>query len=375
MTIVAEKCNEYNMPLWVATLDFKKAFDSIEHSSIWDSLLEHGASPVSVDVLSRLYQGQRGSVKSAARSREFDISRGTKQGDPISPIIFNCVLEDIMRKIKTKLGVRKYGVQLGYGPAPMVTNLRFADDNLLVGRSLPQVKQMLADVAREGARVGLQLHPAKTKIQHNDIGYGSRARKTKVADMEIEVLDPSAHAMYLGRALSLTDTHDAELRHRIRKAWSKFGTFRGELTDRAVPLHLRLRLFHAVLTPTILYGCASWVMTESRSTLLRTTQLKMLRVLLGRGRIRKEPDGAVETWVEWVQRVTPEARKAMLDHGIPAWDVEQQSRQRQWGLHVESMSHDRWAKKALNWQPDGRRGRGRPATRWADKFASLIAEP
>ena len=151
--------------------------------------------------------------------------------------------------------------------------------------------------------------------------------------------------------------------------------FRGELTDRAVPLHLRLRLFHAVLTPTILYGCASWVMTESRSTLLRTTQLKMLRVLLGRGRIRKEPDGAVETWVEWVQRVTPEARKAMLDHGIPAWDVEQQSRQRQWGLHVESMSHDRWAKKALNWQPDGRRGRGRPATRWADKFASLIAEP
>ena len=48
-----------------------------------------------------------------------------------------------------------YGVQLGIGCDSMVTNLRFADDILLVGRSLPQLKQMVADVAAEVLRLAV----------------------------------------------------------------------------------------------------------------------------------------------------------------------------------------------------------------------------
>ena len=64
---------------------------------------------------------------------------------------------------------------------------------------------MIADASHEGAKIGLQLHLGKTKIRHNNIGYGSRVRNTTVAGMEIEVIDPSANTMYFGRALSLTD--------------------------------------------------------------------------------------------------------------------------------------------------------------------------
>eukprot|EP00973_Karenia_brevis_P057269 7967260-Karenia_brevis.AAC.1 len=63
------------------------------------------------------------------------------------------------------------------------------------------------------------------------MGYGSRVRKARVNDMDIEVLDATACAMYLGRALSLVETHDAELTRRLKKAWAKFGSFRQELTD------------------------------------------------------------------------------------------------------------------------------------------------
>ena len=34
IALVAQKCNEYNIPMCVALLDFKKAFDSISHESI-----------------------------------------------------------------------------------------------------------------------------------------------------------------------------------------------------------------------------------------------------------------------------------------------------------------------------------------------------
>ena len=33
-------------------------------------------------------------------SKEFDILRGTKQGDPLSSLLFNAVLEDIFAEVK-----------------------------------------------------------------------------------------------------------------------------------------------------------------------------------------------------------------------------------------------------------------------------------
>ena len=62
------------------------------------------------------------------------------------------------------MGQEKIGIQLGALPETIITNLRFADDILLIGRSLPQIKKMIADIAEEGEKVGLELHPQKTKL-------------------------------------------------------------------------------------------------------------------------------------------------------------------------------------------------------------------
>ena len=93
-----------------------------------------------------------------------------------------------MRVVKAKWHSKRFGLQLGHVAESAVTNLRFADDILLVGRSLPQIKQMIADVCAEGEKVGLYLHPDKTKILHNNIGYGSRATQAIINGMKIEVM-------------------------------------------------------------------------------------------------------------------------------------------------------------------------------------------
>eukprot|EP00973_Karenia_brevis_P053031 7373142-Karenia_brevis.AAC.1 len=73
----------------MATVDFKKAFDMVEHAAIWVSLLEAGVPSKYVQILSSLYSGQKGVVVSEVMSKSFTISRGTKQGDPMSPHLFN----------------------------------------------------------------------------------------------------------------------------------------------------------------------------------------------------------------------------------------------------------------------------------------------
>ena len=102
ITMLSDKLKEYNLPLWVAAVDFKKAFDTVNHRSLWLALQEQGVPGIYIATLQRLYCGQKAKVKCDMSSRSFQIERGTKQGDPISPILFNSVLEKIMRTLKMK---------------------------------------------------------------------------------------------------------------------------------------------------------------------------------------------------------------------------------------------------------------------------------
>ena len=134
-------------------------------------------------------------------------------------------------------------MQVGYTSDTTLTNLRFADDILLVGKSLPQIKKMTADVANESAEVGLALHPDKTKTMHNNIGYGSGVTNANINGMSIEVLQHGEFTMYLGRALCLPDSHEVELHHRMRKAWAKFGILKHELIDKNNSFAFALQAF------------------------------------------------------------------------------------------------------------------------------------
>ena len=90
--------------------------------------------------------------------------------------------------------------------------------------------------------------------------------------------------------------------------------------------------------------------------------------MLGRKRIKKQPCGEDESWVEWVQRVTAEVVQLMNAHGIPDWAVEQRSRVQKWGERLQNLDIERWTRRVFLWQPEGHRSRGHPRARWADRF-------
>ena len=193
----------------------------------------------------------------------------------------------------------------------------------------------------------------------------------------------------MGRILNLWTPHDTEIDHRLKRAWSKFAMFKAQLTNKLYPLFERLRLFHAVVTPTILYGCASWVMTSVRERKLRTVQRKMLRLILGKSRITIDPNtdsstqsadtesttsgDAAESWVDWIRRVTQEALMAMSKVGVPDWAEEQQRRKFRWCGHVCRRHDERWAIVVLKCEPKrGHRHQGHPFSRWRDDLDAFF---
>ena len=108
-------------------------------------------------------------------------------------------------------------------------------------------------------------------------------------------------------------------------------------------------------------------MTKQREALLRSNQRKMLRSILQSPRQASAADGSgevqVETWLEWVMRVTPESERLFAMAGGQGWVEEQRRRKWHWAGHVARRTDGRWARLLLDWRPPGHRRRGRPDTR------------
>ena len=43
---IIEKSEEYNLPLYLAVVDYKKAFDTIDHSRVIQALTKQGVEPI-----------------------------------------------------------------------------------------------------------------------------------------------------------------------------------------------------------------------------------------------------------------------------------------------------------------------------------------
>ena len=303
LVLLQEKAAEWRKDLWPAAVDFKKACDTVTHDALWQALTAQNVDPAYVQLLQQLYANQSGEVMTDKRSRVFPIQRGTKQGDPISPMLFNAVLEQIMRVCKAKWCRSGLGISMNRGDVDALGNLRFADDILLVTTTLPRITSMLADLSIEANKMGLQLHPDKTKILHNHHYITKRRPPNHVTanGMKIKILPAHGHTKYLGRKVCFSDSHRVEVENRISNAWRKFFMLKQELTGHRYSLSDRLRLFHGTITPTALYSSETWVMTAELENRLRKTQRQMLRMILHTPRRKHDNDNHAE---EHAQRST-----------------------------------------------------------------------
>ena len=100
--LLQERCKEWGQQLWVAAVDFTKAFDSIKQDYLWQALLDQKVPECYVHLLQKLYHDQTARIKLDCQSEMFSITKVTKQGDPLSPMLFNALLEQMFGPIKEK---------------------------------------------------------------------------------------------------------------------------------------------------------------------------------------------------------------------------------------------------------------------------------
>lgn len=96
---IIEKYKEYNKTLYITFVDFNKAFDMVDHSSLMHALNQQGVPQQYILVLSKIYEMSMGKIKLEEIGVPFRLERGVRQGDPISPKLFTALLEQVFRKM------------------------------------------------------------------------------------------------------------------------------------------------------------------------------------------------------------------------------------------------------------------------------------
>ena len=118
-------------------LDVRKAFDSVNHSALFDVCEEYGVPSKLLNYLKRVYAQSTTRLKSDGiiGDETIKVAKGVKQGDPLSCALFNTVIDRCLKSVDDSLGV-KLDEDL------RISKLAFADDVVLLAES-PKLLQRL----------------------------------------------------------------------------------------------------------------------------------------------------------------------------------------------------------------------------------------
>ena len=131
----------------------------VSHELLWKGMLEMGFSSHIVDLIKGLYTDQSATVRTThGLTVDFRIEKGVQQGSILSPHLFNIFSEVIMR---TALEGFEGTVKIG---GRSITNLRYADDIVLVGGSIEELQNIVNRVHEASGQAGLYLNTSKTKV-------------------------------------------------------------------------------------------------------------------------------------------------------------------------------------------------------------------
>lgn len=202
-----EKAREFNTPMLLCFIDYKKAFDCVRWSSLWVVLKEMRVPDHLVTLISNMYKSNEATIRLDNKtSKSFKVQRGVRQGCVLSPRLFNEYGECIMRRALENFDG---GVSIN---GKKINNLRYADDTTLVAKDENEMTEILERVASETQALGFEINMEKMKLMIIDRNNTMRMRNLQ---NRLDVVD---NFIYLGALITNKGGCEEEIRRRIALA-------------------------------------------------------------------------------------------------------------------------------------------------------------
>ena len=144
-------------------MDMSKAFDMVQHSTLFKKLLSQGMPPIIVRFILASYRKQQANVYwNGVKSKYFDIGNGVKQGAILSAVLYCVYTNGLFRELRRmNVGCRIGGDYVGV--------LGYADDLFLISPTMDGLQDMLKVCERYAMEHNLKFstneNPVKSKTK------------------------------------------------------------------------------------------------------------------------------------------------------------------------------------------------------------------
>ena len=96
----------------IISTDAKKAFDKIQHPFMIKALQKMGIEGTCLNIVKAIYDEHTANIiLNREKLKTFPLRSRTRQGCPLSPLLFNIVLEDLATVIREEKEIK--GIQIG----------------------------------------------------------------------------------------------------------------------------------------------------------------------------------------------------------------------------------------------------------------------
>ncbi|XP_078603943.1 uncharacterized protein LOC144877771 [Branchiostoma floridae x Branchiostoma japonicum] len=338
LRIIVEQSTEFNSQLYAVFIDYEKAFDSVDRSTLWNILAHYGIPSKIINMIKVFYTNFQAQVSHEGDLTEpFNMTTGVRQGCLLSPLLFITALDWVMRET-TKDG--RTGIQ--WTLTNMLDDLDFADDLALLSHSIRQMREKAQKLEHNSGQVGLTINAKKTKeMRVKTVG---NAKPVCCRGTELEIVKEFT---YLGSVISSDGGATKDVDARIGKAKAAFAQLKPVWRARNISLRTKLRIFESNVKSILLYGCETWGLTQLNTSKLQTFINARLRYILG---------------IWWPQKISNED---LLERtGQEPVEVSIRRRKWRWIGHTLRKPPSSITRTVLEWNPQGKRRRGRPRLSW-----------
>ena len=365
-----EKCREQQSCLYSTYVDLTKAFDTVSRDGLWRIMAKFGCPPRFISMVRQFHVGMQARVRdNGAVSESFTVTNGVKQGCVLAPtlfsIMFSAMLSDAFRngdagiKITYRMDGKLFNLRWLKAKTKVMSEIikdfLFADDCALNAGSEEDMQESVDKFSTACSNFGLTISIKKTEVLYqpppgkiisepNITVHGSR-------------LNVVQRFTYLGSTLSQNATIDDEVDIRIARASASFGRLSKQVWKRkGISIDTKLKVYKAVVLPTLLYGCETWTVYQRHVKMLNHFHTTCLRKLLN---------------IRWQDKV-PDTEVLHSAGSLSIHTILMKSQLR-WAGHVVRMPDHRLPKHLLYGElQQGRRTQGGQRKRFKDTLKASL---
>lgn len=276
--VLEERWN-HGLSTYIFGYDMRQAFDNIRIDLLPEILIQHNVPKILINRIIKAVLIERTCIFWKGQYTQFvDKSKGVKQGCPLSPSLFNRVLDNAIHEVVEEISSDlQINICLGDSESNLQLPLLiiYADDINLLTNNIEEGIEISKKIIKVFTNYGLHLNASKSGILKKS-SVQDLPPTVKILNFDIPVVDSMK---ILGVTFNSHMERKSSIKFRCNNAIRITKALMSRLSEAKIPITDIMRIYELVICPSLIYGLSTSSLTQQNQSSLMNREIMIIKDL------------------------------------------------------------------------------------------------